>query len=157
MVLVFYRPPASTDVCWVLENDGAAVTLILLSNESISSLVVTVNNAMQDGKEGNIFYKEEYLLSPQEYTIGSIVACRTKHVASIHVSSENSFLSVLLFLQWQTSADSPPKMQYSSCVTCRRSSDPTSSSSPTLSVMQPDCSRLVTSTTAVPVIKYLPF
>lgn len=52
------------------------------------------------------------------------------------------YFSVTLSLQWQKLADSPPRIQCSSCVTCRRSSDPTSSSSPTSSAMQPGCSRL---------------
>lgn len=51
----------------------------------------------------------------------------------------NAFFSVTL--QWRASADSPPMIQCSSCVTCRRSSDPTSFSSPTSSAMRPDCSR----------------
>lgn len=50
--------------------------------------------------------------------------------------------SVTLSLQWQKLADSPPRIRCSSCVTCRRSSGPTSSSSPISSAMQPGCSRL---------------
>lgn len=50
----------------------------------------------------------------------------------------------IFFLQWQNLADCPLKTRCYSCVTCRRNSDPISSSSPTLSAMRPDYSRLVT-------------
>lgn len=59
----------------------------------------------------------------------------------MHLNTTCSF-SVLLLLQCQKLADSPPRMQCSSCVICRRSSDPTSSSSPTSSAMRPECCRL---------------
>lgn len=65
-----------------------------------------------------------------------------KYVASMNASEHSLLFSVTLLLQWQTSAGSPPRIRCSCCVTCKRSSDPTSSSSPTSSAMQPDCSRL---------------